>query len=117
MNPVAAMAAYTGPIREVLTPFNAGNATARDVDNLRTAVASIATTRLRFERDVAAALARSDALAAGLSRNPLPEVVAMVDLHREYARSLAAMATDLLNLENALRTIVDGHEREQGCIR
>ncbi len=117
MNPVAAMAAYAAPIKAAMAPFNAGNATARDVHNLRTAVASIVATRLRFERDVAAALARSDALAAGLSPNPLPEVLKMVDLHREYAQDLARMAADLLGLEDALRAIVDGHERENEVIR
>lgn len=117
MNPVVAMAAFTTPIQEVLTPFNAGNATVRDVANLRTVIGSVETTRLRFERDAAAALARSDALAAGISRRPLPQVVEMIDLHREYARSLAAMAADLLNLEDALRAIVQRHEREDEVIR
>ena len=117
MNPVAAMAAYTVPIRAAMAPFNAGNATVRDVANLRTAVASIVATRLRFERDAAAALSRSDALQAGLSENPLPATVEMVATHREYARSLAAMAADLLNLEDALRAIAQRHQREPGCIR
>ena len=116
MRPDAAMAAFAEPIRAAMAPFNAGNATARDVDNLRTAIASIEATRSRFERDAAAALARSAALAAGLSENPLPETVEMIDLHREYARSLAAMAADLLNLEDALRTIAERHERENGFI-
>lgn len=117
MNPVAAMAAYAAPIRSAMGPFNAGNATARDVHNLRTAISSVAATRLRFERDAAAALARSAALQAGLSENPLPATVEMVDLHREYARSLAAMAADLLDLEDACRAIVDRFQREPGCIR
>ncbi len=114
MRPDAAMGAYTGPIRAALAPFHDGQPTMRDVDNLRTAIASVAATRFRFENDAAQALARSAALAAGLSRRPLPQVVAMIDLHREYARSLAGMAVDLLNLEDALRAIVDGHQREQG---
>lgn len=116
MRPDAAMAAFAEPIRAAMAPFNAGNATARDVDNLRTAIASIEATRSRFERDAAAALARSAALAAGLSENPLPETVEMVATHREYVRSLAEMAVELLGLEDALRTIVDKHQREQGII-
>jgi len=117
VNPVVAMAAYVEPIRAALAPFNPGPASARDVDNLRTAIGSIVATRLRFERDAAAALARSDALAAGLSRNPLPEVRTMIHLHREYVRSLAGMAADLLDLEDACRATVDRFQREQGCIR
>lgn len=41
----------------------------------------------------------------------------MIDLHREYSRSLAEMATDLLGLEDALRTTVDRFQREPGCVR
>jgi len=117
MNPVAAMAAYAEPIRAALAPFHDSQPTVRDIDNLRTAIASVAATRFRFENDAAQALARSAALAAGLSRNPLPEVVAMIDLHREYSRQLAAMAADLLGLEDALRATVDKHQRAQDIIR
>jgi len=117
VNPVVAMAAFTTPIREVLAPFHDGQPTDRDVDNLRTAVASVEATRLRFERDAAAALSRSDSLQAGLSENPLPQTVEMVATHRDYARSLAGMAVELLGLEDACRAIVDGHERQQGIIR
>jgi len=117
VNPRAAMAAYIAPIRSAMGPFNAGNATVRDVDNLRTAISSVETTRLRFERDAAAALARSDALQAGLSENPLPATVEMVATHREYVQDLARMAVELLGLEDALRTIAQQHERGQGGIR
>ncbi len=116
MNPVEATASYTATVRSAMGPFHEGQPTTRDVDRLKTAIASVEATRLRFERDAAAALARSDALHAGLSENPLPETVEMIDLHREYARSLAAMAADLLNLEDALRTIAERHERENGFI-
>ncbi len=116
MNPVVAMAAYAAPIRAAMAPFNAGNATVRDVANLRTAVASIVATRFRLENDAAQALARSAALAAGISKRPLPQVLEMIDLHREYSRSLAGMATDLLDLEDALRAIVQRHEREKGVV-
>ncbi len=65
----------------------------------------------------AAALARSDALQTGLSRNPLPATVEMVATHREYVRCLARMAVELLGLEDALRAIVDKHQRAQDIIR
>jgi len=110
------MAAYTGPIRAALAPFHDGQPTMRDVDNLRTAIASAAATRFRLENDAAQALARSAALAAGISKRPLPQVLEMIDLHREYSRSLAGMATDLLDLEDALRAIVQRHEREKGVV-
>jgi len=116
VNPVVAMAAYVEPIRAALAPFNPGPASARDIDNLRTAIASVAATRFRFENDAAQALARSAALAAGISRRPLPQVLEMVDLHREYAQSLARMAVELLGLEDALRAIVDKHQRAQDII-
>jgi len=111
-----AMDAYTGPIRAALAPFHNGQPTDRDIDSLKTAIASVAATRFRFENDAAQALARSAALAAGISRRPLPQVLEMVDLHREYAQSLARMAVDLLGLEDALRTIAERHERENGFI-
>lgn len=116
MNPVVAMAAYTAPIRSTMAPFHDGQATARDVANLKTAISSVETTRLRFENDAAAALSRSAALAAGLSENPLPQVLEMIDLHREYSRQLAEMAVDLLGLEDALRATVQPHQREKGIV-
>ncbi len=117
MNPRAAMAAFAEPIRSAMAPFHDGQPTARDVANLRTAIASVEATRVQFERDASAALSRSDALQAGLSENPLPATVEMVATHREYVQDLARMAVELLGLEDALRTIAQQHERGQGGIR
>jgi len=117
MNPRTAMAAYTAPIRAALAPFHNGQPTTRDVHNLQTAFGSVEATRLGFERDAAAALARSDALQAGLSENPLPATAEMVAMHRDYARSLAAMAVELLGLEDALRAVAQQHQREREIIR
>ena len=116
MRPDAAMAAFTAPIRAAMAPFHDGQPTARDVGNLRTAISSVETTRLRFEDDAAQALARSAALAAGLSENPLPATVEMVATHRDYSKSLATMAVELLGLEGALRTTVQRHQKEDGII-
>ncbi len=116
MRPDAAMAAFTAPIRAAMAPFHDGQPTVRDVDNLKTAIRSVAATRFRLENDAAAALSRSDALQAGLSKNPLPATVEMVATHRDYSKSLATMAVELLGLEGALRTTVQRHKRENEVI-